>query len=288
MNKILVPTDFSAEAGFALDAALGLSARTGGQIILLHVVEGFVPGSFATQGGVPDSLTEEAFMMQLIEKGKQDLSRLMASKNLESQNVVTKIKVGNPYHHIARDISEDEADLVIMGSQGTSGYEEVLIGSNTERVVRYSKCPVITIKQPADFSHITDVVFAANFIESEDNVAREIKKLQHILDAKLHLLKVDTPNNFESSRTIKNRIRAFVERHHLENYTVEIYNEATEEDGIIYFAEDIDADMIAMATHGKTGLRHLLSGSIAEDIVNHAQRPVWTCRLNDGNDKEKT
>ena len=92
---------------------------------------------------------------------------------------------------------------------------------------------------------------------------------------------MDTPSNFESSRVIKSRIHTFVQKHGLENYTMEIYNESTEEDGIIYFAEDIDADMIALATHGKTGLNHLLSGSIAEDIVNHAQRPVWTCKVED-------
>ena len=164
-----------------------------------------------------------------------------------------------------------------MGSRGTSGYEEVLIGSNTERVVRHSKCPVITVKTPVDFSQVTDIVFAADFIEAEDNVAAELKAMQNFLHAKLHLVKIDTPGNFENSRTIKKRIQAFVQKHGLENYTMEIYNESTEEDGIIYFAEDIDADMIALATHGRTGLKHLLSGSIAEDVVNHAQRPVWTC-----------
>lgn len=285
MNRILVPTDFSTEADYALDAAMNLAAKTGAQILLMHVVEGFVPGSFATQGGVPDTLTEEAFMVKLIDKGKQDLANLVAKKNLDAYNVVTNIKVGNPYHHIAKDILESEADMVILGSQGTSGYEEVLVGSNTERVVRHSKCPVITIKEPVDFSQVTDVVFAGDFIESENNVANELKRLQHLLDAKLHLVKVDTPNNFESSRTIMNRIKNFVQKHGLENYTMEIYNEATEEDGIIYYAEDIDADMIALATHGRTGLRHLLSGSIAEDVVNHSQRPVWTCRIKDGKKK---
>ena len=281
MNKILVPTDFSKEAGYALDAAINLAAKTGAQIFLLHVVEGFAPGSFATQGGAPDSLSEEAFTLQLIKKGKQDLTKLLANREFNGIEIVTNVQVGNPYHHISRDILSNEADLVIMGSQGTSGYEEVLIGSNTERVVRHSKCPVITVKQPVDFNQITDVVFAADFIKNEGAVIDELKKLQHLLDAKLHLLKVDTPNNFESSRTIKRRIKDFVQEHGVENYTMEVYNEATEEDGIIYFSEDIDADMIALATRGKTGLRHLLSGSIAEDVVNHAQRPVWTCRVQD-------
>ncbi len=280
MKTILVPTDFSKEAGYALDAAIDLAARAGAQVILLHVVEGFVPGSFATQGGGPDDISEELFMRKLLEKGKNDLSKLVANRKLENINIITNVKVGNPFHHIARDILDNEADLVVMGSKGASGYEEVLIGSNTERVVRYSKCPVITIKKPVEFSQVTDIVFAANFIEAEDNVAAELITLQNLLGAKLHLVKVDTPGNFESSRTIKKRIHAFVQKHGLKNYTMEIYNESTEEDGIIYFAEDIDADMIALATHGRTGLKHLLSGSIAEDVVNHAQRPVWTCGVN--------
>ncbi len=280
MKTILVPTDFSKEAGYALDAGIDLAARAGAQVILLHVVEGFVPGSFATQGGGPDDISEELFMRKLLEKGKNDLSKLVANRKLENINIITNVKVGNPFHHIARDILDTEADLVVMGSKGASGYEEVLIGSNTERVVRHSKCPVITIKKPVEFSQVTDIVFAANFIEAEDNVAAELIILQNLLGAKLHLVKVDTPGNFESSRTIKKRIHAFVQKHGLENYTMEIYNESTEEDGIIYFAEDIDADMIALATHGRTGLKHLLSGSIAEDVVNHARRPVWTCGVN--------
>jgi len=277
MKKILVPTDFSKEAGYALDAALDLAAKTGAHVILLHVVEGFVQGSFSTQGGGPDDFSEEVFMKKLMEKGKNDLSKLVTDHKLENIQISTSVKVGNPFHHISRDILENEADLVIMGSRGTSGYEEVLIGSNTERVVRHAKCPVITIKEPVDFNQVTDIVFAADFIDTEDNVAEELKILQNLLNAKLHLVKVDTPGNFENSRTIKKRIHSFVQKHGLENYTMEIYNESTEEDGIIYFSEDIDADMIALSTHGRTGLKHLLSGSIAEDVVNHAQRPVWTC-----------
>ena len=279
MKRILVPTDFSKQAGYAFDAAIDLASNTGAQIQLLHVVEGFVQGSFATQGGIPDNLSEEAFIKQLMLKGKEDLEKLVSNRNLEKINIRTDIQVGNPYHHIARDILDNEADLVVMGSKGASGYEELLIGSNTERVVRHSNCPVITLKEPVDFNQVTDVVFAADFIESEDNVANELKNMQNFLDAKLHLVKVDTPGNFESSRTIKKRIHDFVQKHKLENYTIEIYNESTEEDGIIFFAEDIDADMIALATHGRTGIKHLLSGSIAEDVVNHSQRPVWTCKV---------
>ncbi len=72
---------------------------------------------------------------------------------------------------------------------------------------------------------------------------------------------------------------SFILENNITNYTIDIYNDKVEEDGIIFFAQDIGADLIAMATHGRSGLLHLLSGSIAEDIVNHAKRPVWTFRL---------
>ena len=77
----------------------------------------------------------------------------------------------------------------------------------------------------------------------------------------------------------KIKIEAFVANHGFTNTQVVIYNSTSEEDGIIEYAEEINADMIAMATHGRTGFMHLLSGSIAEDVVNHAKRPVWTMKI---------
>jgi nucleotide-binding universal stress UspA family protein len=166
-----------------------------------------------------------------------------------------------------------------MGSKGASGLEEVLIGSNTEKVVRHAKCPVITIKQKRDFTKIHKIALASNFEGDQSHVVEELQKLQDIFNAEFHLVRINTPNNFENTRKIMKQMQDFVAAYGIKNYTLNIYNDFMEEDGIIYFAQDIDADMIAMATHGRTGIMHLLSGSIAEDVVNHAKRPVWTCRI---------
>ena len=96
---------------------------------------------------------------------------------------------------------------------------------------------------------------------------------------KLHLLKVNTPNNFERDKVSQELMQKFVDHYQVEDYTMNVYNELSEEDGILHFAADNEADMIALTTHGRTGLMHLLSGSIAEDIVNHAKRPVWTLNI---------
>ena len=55
-----------------------------------------------------------------------------------------------------------------------------------------------------------------------------------------------------------------------------MFKDVREEEGIIYFADSIDADLVAMATHGRTGFAHVLAGSIAEDVVSHSKRPVLT------------
>jgi nucleotide-binding universal stress UspA family protein len=60
------------------------------------------------------------------------------------------------------------------------------------------------------------------------------------------------------------------------NYSLNIYNDVTEEEGIVCFAEELNADMISMVTHRRTGIAHLIAGSIAEDVVNHSKRPVLT------------
>ena len=92
---------------------------------------------------------------------------------------------------------------------------------------------------------------------------------------------VNTPGNFETTRESISRIKRFAKEFGFENVKAEVYNSTSEENGIIEFAEDIDADLIAMATSGRTGFLHLITGSIAEDVVNHAKRPVWTLRVED-------
>jgi nucleotide-binding universal stress UspA family protein len=89
-------------------------------------------------------------------------------------------------------------------------------------------------------------------------------------------VRINTPANFQRDLVVKKYMEDFAKKLGLKNYTINIFNDMTEEEGIIYFADSIDADMIAMATHGRTGFAHVLAGSIAEDVVSHSKRPVLT------------
>lgn len=287
MKKILVPTDFSEQANYALDMAHDMATLSKSELIILNVMDipgghAFAPGgaSFNVMGGPAMSgELDNMYVVELHEKTKKKLDSIIGEPKYKDIKISYKLQLGNPYHNISEEIVENQVDLVVMGTKGTSGMEELLIGSNTEKVVRLAKCPVLTVKNKVDTKNIKNIVFASSFTEKEDHVIEELKKLQKLFSADLHLLKVNTPNNFETSRQIKKEVDNYISMYNLKHSSVNICNDVVEEDGIIYFAEEINADLIAMATHGRTGFMHLLSGSIAEDVVNHAQRPVWTCKL---------
>ena len=225
------------------------------------------------------SKEDQVFVLKMMEIAKSNLADLVASPKYAETEMATDIKVGNPFENIFRKINDMDADLVVMGTSGASGLAEILVGSNTEKVVRMSKCPVLTLKGSITEDVFGDIVFATDLGEKQEVIVNELKEFQRVFGSNIHLVRVNTPNNFQADRVTKEQMRRFAEKHGLENVTYNIYNDAIEEDGIMHFAQDSDAGLIAMATHGRRGLSHLFSGSITEDVVNHAKRPVLTFNM---------
>ncbi|HLW19850.1 MAG TPA: universal stress protein [Cyclobacteriaceae bacterium] len=281
MQTILVPFDFSEEAEYAFQFAQQLATKTMGKLKLVHIVETPTTQSFSTMGemNLDSAQLNQVYMVELVEKRKRQLQEIEEEHQNKPYGFKTRISFGNPYAGISSEITDIKADLVIMGSKGSSGLEELLIGSNTEKVVRHASCPVITVKRPTHADQIKKIIFASDFSEDNRTVIQHIKSLQELLGAELSLVKINTPSFFETTKDSRAKIESFITTHGLSNTQAVIYNSTSEEEGIIEYAQEINADMIAMATHGRTGFMHLLSGSIAEDVVNHAKRPVWTMKI---------
>ena len=279
MKSILVPTDFSEHANYALDLARQLALKHGMSVQLLHIVE--QPGSnyiTPVTGGAHDQI-ENVFVLRLIEKVKDQMQK--TANELAQQGIQTtfKVKIGNPFKHISSQIKSEEYSLIVMGTQGISGLDEVMVGSNTEKVIRHAGCPVVTLKEKADLDKIEDIVFAISYFSQNGHLATQLKEIQELFGAKVHLVTINTPGNFLIERNVASALNEFIKEHQIDNYTINIYSDITEEEGIVHFAEDQSADAIAMATHGRTGISHLLTGSLSEDLVNHSLLPVITFPL---------
>lgn len=279
MKKILVPTDFSDQARIALDFALQIAQKAGAAIKLIHVFEYPVASAYGSVEVVGIDPMEGEDLRSKMEESKANLDKMVAEFNTDGVSIESDIKVGNPFVNISSELKDEEVDLVVMGTRGTSGMEEALIGSNTEKVVRHAKCPVISVKEETNFDDIDKIVFASNFKDDEPVLLQHLREMQALFNAKIHFVRVNTLNNFEPDPYAKKRIRGWLKENGFEGNEFRIYNDVDEEDGIMHYAEEIDADMIAMGTHGRSFLGRLFSGSLAEDMVNHARRPIWTYHI---------
>ena len=112
--------------------------------------------------------------------------------------------------------------------------------------------------------------------KDEEVFSRIVKRTQQIYDSTVHLVRVNTPGDFQRDQVVKDYMDKFAKKVGLKNYTINVYNDLTIEEGIIRFSDAINADMIAMATHGRSGFAHVIAGSVAEDVANHSKRPVLT------------
>jgi nucleotide-binding universal stress UspA family protein len=276
MKRILVPIDFSVQAEYAAKVAVKIAKRTNSKIYLLHMLElptGVIdPSSFGASTNTPTALL---FLKRAYEKF-EDFKKLPFFEGVEMEDSVLFHKA---YDGIIDESEKNEVDLIVMGSKGTSGLEEMLVGSNTEKVVRNSKIPVLVIKNDENNFKIDNIVFASNFHLDAKVTFQRILDFTSIFNAQLHLLKINTIHNFETTKQSSDAIRAFINDFDLDNYTLNIYNDISVEAGVLNFAKVIDADIILLNTHGRRGLAHLFAGSIGEDLANHAKLPVLTFKI---------
>ncbi len=279
MKNILVPTDFSDEAKNALKVAVDMAKTFDGQVVLFNVVDAPSAGDFSASGtGTGGNAMDDIFTFKLLERMREDLAEMVEPYG-EDAPITTEMALGELIPMVNERIATDNIDLVIMGTKGAEGLQEVMVGSNAEKVVRTAHCPVLTVKSSSIDAHPNNIVFASDFTDNFEKIAHRLIAFQKSYNSTVHLLFVNTPNRFELSSESTKRMKAFAAKYELENYTINIYNHRDEEDGILEFAESNNMDLISVATHSRQGLAHLLSGSIAEGVVNHSNKPVLTFSL---------
>lgn len=274
MKTILVPTDFSKHAENALKVAAQIAKKNNGNILLLHMLELTMSGNDAITEG--HDIPELMFFKNAAEDKLDDL---MNADFLNDIDVSSIIQFHKAFEGIIENVKKHQVDLVVMGSHGASGFQEMFIGSNAEKVVRTSTVPVLVIKKDEGEFNVSNLTFASDFSDEVKEPFKKVVDFAKAFDAHVNLLNVTTPNNFIPTRSVEKRVKEFMDNFSFDNYSLHIYNDINVEKGILHFAKDSNTDIIAMCTHGRKGLSHFLNGSISEDLVNHSKRPVVTFKI---------
>jgi len=274
MKRILVPTDFSTRAENALKVAAQIARKNNCEIHLLHMLE--IPSQMndAITGGtaIPE-------IMLFLQKAKETMQYIKEKNYLEGLRTIDSIQLEKASHGILSFIDKEDIDLIVMGANGISGFEEFILGSTTEKVVRLSPIPVIIIKEEIDNFNPGNIVFASDFSEEIKKPFQKILDFANSFDAKLNLVTICTPNSFKTTAIANKIVKNFISEFEIKDFTFHIYNDLNIEKGIIHFAKDTNADLISLCTHGRTGLSHFFTGSISEDLANHAAKPLFVLKI---------
>jgi len=276
MKRILVPIDFSDQAKYASKVAASIARKTNSEIILLHMLDILADTIDPTSGSNLHGGAQNIYYMKGI---KREFAKFMALPFFEGLNVIESVRFHKAFEGVIEESKEKDVDLIVMGSHGTSGLKEMLVGSNTEKVVRLSNIPVLVIKQDVDDFEVKDIVYASDLGKDSKKSLPNIIEYTKMFNAKLHLLYINTVHNFVSTRVLNEKIAAFTKNFDLDNYTVNVYSDTTVEEGILNFSSEINASLIAINTHNRSGLYQLFSDNIGKDLTNHALKPVITFKI---------
>ena len=254
--------------------AASLAKLNDATIYLMHMLE--LP-SHLLSGDTNLNVPEQLMYMKI---AHEQFEKTMEQDFLKDIKVEVTVETHKAFDGITEAIRQLDIDLVVMGSSGATGLKEMFIGSNTEKVVRTSDVPVLVIKNGIENFNVRNFVFASDFTKDQKLVFEQALDFANSFGATLHLLFVNTPNRFFTTAAAENKMKTFIaDFDELTNYQLHVYNDDTIEHGIMNFSRSIDADLIGMSTHGRQGLAHFFNGSISEDLVNHALRPVITFRI---------
>jgi len=295
IKKILFPTDFSECANYAFNYSLILAEKYKAELVMLHAIVMFQEDPNNPDYRFPD-LTES---YKTIEKAShKEFDRLCSKwKKLKIKKVV--VRGFSPAEEILQYAEDKKIDLIVMGTHGRSAISRFFLGSTAEKVVRFSICPVITLREePKEFiktRRYGRILFPTDYSEYAQKALKWAVELTKDYGSELDVLHVIEQNIppqyysagissiFELDRELKKRamkaLTRFLKGVDKKEVNVKRFiREGKSDVDIVKFAEKRSIDLIVIASHGMSGIERLLMGSTTERVVRRASCPVLTIK----------
>lgn len=295
VRRILATTDFSSGSLAGVRYAVTLAEKLGASVELLHVIESR-PRLAGTEAVEWDRINAEATRL-----AEAQLGKLVTQVARDGVEITSRVQPGVPFHEITSAARERGSDLVVIATHGHTGARRVLLGSTAERVVRHAPCPVLTVRAgatlrgtstrrlrlrkivvPLDFSMISEQAFPLATLLAKQ-FGGEIILLHVVEKIPVNYLLGGGLMNEAVTPMLKQASADLQEMAQRLNRSSTVRISAVVRDGTPYreicnFAKAADAGLIALTTHGHTGLKHVWLGSTAERVVRHAPCAVLTVR----------
>ncbi|WP_187177609.1 universal stress protein [Algoriphagus sp. AK58] len=257
MKTIVVPFDFSEYSLAALQTAQRISVKSGAKIICVTVVPSEVDW---------DLLPEEAKkkypdLIEEMEEAKSVIPDYLKRVAPAKAPIEIVVKIGVPYEQILRVLEKSQADLAVLGAYGKGFIEGKFIGSNLQKVIRLSHCPVLAVKKVLDGNAFRKIAFASIFNESSKKAFSKMVPIAKLFKASVHLVYINTPEGFVSSTESEQAMSGFSKGHEELVLHTHVFNHKDIEQGIIEFCKSKSIELAAVVSGDRKGMPAYLVGT---------------------------
>lgn len=272
MIKVLIPTDFTAQADFAYMLIENLTKKSPMEIHFLHVMN-FPETVSLSEGGEISTCGEidVTYVQTQLDMAKQKMETL---KNTHPAIKEVHIQFGKTKEVITEFAKEGGFDMIAMGSKGASGIRERLSGTETQHVARTSTVPVLSLMCDRSTLRLNHILFVHDFKDESKQELALMKKMVQAHGAQLHFLQVIKNENERAA--LEQKMLAYAALHELANVSHHFVKDQDVESGVVHFNQMHDMDMICIGTHGKGGFFHT---SATEKLIKHLHKPIISFQL---------
>lgn len=281
ITRILVPTDFSVGAEAACGLAARLAARAEADLILFHALPGV---ELLEEVGRGRGKSQLKVLEDVRDRLREWFERIVPLELRQPLTVEFKVKVGEPTLAIAWAAERSKADFILMATHGRTGLAHLLVGSVTGAVLRTVPVPVLTLQlgqKERPLAAVHRILWATDLSPVSEGAWRYAVTFAGVFAAEVVLVHAVRPGEAAASlQSVEQELRRRqqqVEGLGLRARWKVIAGPPTE--AIVATAEAEQTDLIVMGTRGRTGLPHVLFGSVAEAVIRKAPCPVLAVQI---------
>ncbi len=289
IERILVPTDFSDNADEALTYAASLAKRASATLDIVHICQ--IPTYLlldASQSATADAVSG------ILATARERMEALENRHAADGLTVRTAVKEGIIHESINAYAREHDIDLIVQGTHGRTGVARVVFGSITERVLRTTGVPLLTVPKGTGDREPATIVVAYDFSEPAKEVAHLARTIHGIVHGAMHIVHtyLDVWGEYTDRGSVAGE-PALRRREALRSGLIEMLKHDTDSlfsidaqavqthvvagdpaEKILEVAEEVGADLICAGTTGKSGLERILIGSVALRLLHKSPIPL--------------
>lgn len=272
--KVLIPTDFSVQGEYAYIMVNNLSKKLNMEVTFLHVLSVPDTVSLSSEGNVETcGEIDVEFVVKQKELAERKLDEIKVN---HGNHVQTALVFGKTTTGIIEFAEQNNFDFIAMGTKGSSGLAERVVGSEAQIIARKSAVPVLSLMCDRSEFELKKIVLVHNFEEHQKQELELLNKLTDAFSSEIHLLQITNDVSAESVNNIEDKMDAFAKLNDIVEYTKHVLKDEDVENGVIHFNQMNNMDLVCIGTHGTGGF---FKSSAAESLINHMYKPVITYRI---------